>query len=132
MDNDNFTIKISKINNSYFIKQLQLYTHKEFFLKYKENLTPYFCFRYLYNPCVKTIQNKSLNNENYNKTEIDNNLYYNEIYDHFKHNYILEKFNYIFDIAIHNKLNTISFKNVMNTYGCNNDCKTCVNQEYCF
>jgi hypothetical protein len=125
MDNDKFTIKIHKYSNSYLISQLKFYTPKAFFLKYKEyNLTPIFCFKYLYN----TFLDK---NSTEKEKETDNKLYYNEIYDHFKNKFTLEDINNIYKIVEYNKNTQISYRDIMKIY-CNGKCNTCDKKNICF
>ena len=112
-------LHIYKINytNNFFINELVNYTSKEFLSKYKDNLSLYFCFMYLYNK----------------KSEpIDERIYYNEICDIYKDKYSLEYIIKTYDVAIFNKDNTINYKQMMYKNFCNGDCNTCPNEQYCF
>ena len=68
MEEFNNKIKLYQFSEKYLIKNIK-YFNSNICLEYQHNLSPYFCFRYLYN----------------NKTEpIKNRVYYNNIIDYFK------------------------------------------------
>ena len=105
-------------NDDYYLQLLHKDKHNSrvFFEKYKQYLSLYFVFYYLY----------------YNTYEsINNRLCYNEINDYYKTQYSIEKITQIFDIAYYNKYGNISVKNIYQLY-CNKNCNTCINKDLCY
>ena len=82
-------------------------------LQYQENITPYFCFRYLYN---------------YEKENINNRVYYNEIIDKYKKSYTLEKLVETYDIAMEYRIRNKDYI-IKPYYRCTGDCTICVEFE---
>jgi len=103
-------------NDEYFLQKLDKYTSCEFFNKYKNYLSLYFVFFYLY----------------YNLYEpINSRLYYNEICDYYKYYYSIEEITKIYDSAYFNKNNTITTKNIYQTY-CDRKCNNCIYKDICY
>jgi len=111
-----FTIR-KKYTNDQLQIELKNYTSREFFIKFAEYISLYFCFFYLYeNP----------------QEPINERVYYNEIVDKFKDKYSMVHITKVFAIAGYNKINTISYKQIMYNNFCHGNCEKCESIEYCF
>ena len=100
MKDFNNKIKINQFSEKFLIKNLK-YFNSNVCLESQINLSPYFCFRYLYNNITEPINNR---------------VYYNDIINYFrKNNDYNEKFVdiyvKIFDICMNERYNN---KNVIN------------------
>ena len=135
MEDFNNKIKKNQYSEKDLIKNLK-YFSSNICLENQKNLTPYFCFRYLYNNITEPINNR---------------VYYNDIIDYFR-----KKFEYnekfidiyvkIFDICMNerynnkNVINEIKIKNAHNgnsnevkikpLFSCNAKCNQCIDK-YC-
>ena len=103
--------------NAYLIKELEKYTSKDFFEKYKNDLSLKFCFLHLLER-----PNESINNA----------IYYNEIVDFYKNKYSLEHIIKIYDTSMFNKNNMLTKKQIFYKIYCNGHCNTCEEKDYCF
>lgn len=101
--------------------KLPNYKSHEFFIKYNDYLTPYFCFYYLYDN-----QDEALNER----------VYYNEIRDRFKNIYGVDYITYVFEIALYNLIQNkkglnLTYKTLIQNY-CEGNCNLCEREPYCF
>ena len=108
-------------DNIFLQNELPNYTSREFFLKYNENLTPYFCFYYLYDKKDEKLEEK---------------VYYNEIRDRFKNIYGVDYITYVFEIALYNIIQNkkglnLTYKTLIQNY-CDENCNLCEREQYCF
>ena len=143
MEEFNNKLKIIQYDENYLIDNLQFF-NSNVCLEYQKQLSPYFCFRYLYN----------------NKTEpIKNRVYYNNIIDYFKNKKNINSgsnnnsdnssdsndYVKIYDIAMNERYNN---KNIINEiklendktinlkyeikplFVCDGDCNKCIDK-YC-
>jgi hypothetical protein len=106
-----------KYTDAYLINELEKYTSKDFFDKYKNDLSLKFCFLHLFER-----PNESINNV----------IYYNEIADFYKNKYPLEHIIKIYDTAMFNKNNGLNKKQLVYKIYCKGDCNTCEEKDYCF
>ena len=125
MDDFNNKIKLYKFSEKNLIKNIK-YISSNVCLENQINLSPYFCFRYLYNNITESIHNR---------------VYYNEIIDYFRTtNEYNEKFidiyTKIFDICMNerlknnnkNKINEIKIQNVKSLFSCSGKCDDCIDK----
>ncbi len=116
------SISIAKQHTpAYLLRILQNYTAKPFFMKYREYLTPSFCFRYLYNK---------------NTEPINDRVYYNDICDYYLESngskYTLPEIVEAYTVYEFNIKNTpLTYKDINKMY-CDGKCKNCDKQLYCF
>ena len=111
-----FTIR-QKYTNEQLKVELNNYTSREFFIKYGEYVSIYFCFRYLYENVQESIHER---------------VYYNEIVDKFKDKYSIDHIKKIYEVALYNKDNAITYKQIMYKIFCDGNCNGCANIDYCF
>ena len=100
METFNNKIKNYQFSEKYLIKNIK-YFNSNVCLENQMYLTPYFCFRYLYNNITEPIENR---------------VYYNNIIDYFKNikecnENMINIYNIIFEICINERLNN---KNAFN------------------
>ena len=140
MEEFNNKLKINQYDENYLIDNLK-YFNSNICLEYQKQLSPYFCFRYLYD----------------NKTEpIKNRVYYNDIIEYFKNKQNtndssndsandINKYVKIYDIAMRERYNnqniineiklennkTINLKyEIKPLFVCDGDCNKCIDK-YC-
>ena len=123
MNDFNNKIKLYQFSEKNLIKNIK-YVSSNICLENQINLSPYFCFRYLYNNITESIHNR---------------VYYNEIIDYFRTtNEYNEKFidiyTKIFDICMNerlknkNKINEIKIQNVKSLFSCSGKCDDCIDK----
>jgi len=123
MDDFNNKIKLYQFSEKILIKNIK-YISSNVCLENQINLSPYFCFRYLYNNITESIHNR---------------VFYNEIIDYFKKkNEYNEKFiniyTKIFDICMNerlknnNKIDEIKIQNVKSLFSCSVKCDDCIDK----
>lgn len=105
----NNNIKLYQFSEKYLIKNIK-YFNSNVCLENQLYLTPYFCFRYLYNNITEPIQNR---------------VYYNNIIDYFKNTKeynesMINIYNNIFDICMNERLYN---KNTFDEIKIQNVCK---------
>jgi len=113
MDIINNKIKLYQYDEKYLIDNIKYY-NSNVCLEYQNNLSPYFCFRYLYNNITEPIKYR---------------VYYNNIIEYFKNNSEYNKntsefYVKIFDICMYDRLNDKNKLNVIkiqNTNKSDND-----------
>ena len=129
----NNKIKLYQYDENYLINNIKYY-NSNVCLEYQNNLSPYFCFRYLYNNITEPIEHR---------------VYYNNIIEYFKKNSVYNKntsefYVKIFDICMYdrlnnkNKLNEIKIQNSNKTdndnikplFFCDANCYAC-NDKFC-
>ena len=127
MEEFNNKIKLYQFSEKYLIKNIK-YFNSNICLEYQINLTPYFCFRYLYNNISEPLCNR---------------VYYNNIIEYFRikkefNENIIDIYTKIFDICMNerlnnkNKLNEIKIHNnrLNPLFSCNAKCNECLDK-YC-
>ena len=131
MEDFNNKLKKYQYSEKYLIKNLKKFSSKAC-LENQINLSPYFCFRYLYNNITEPIKNR---------------IYYNNIIEYFRKNNkynenFIDIYVKIFDICMNERYNN---KNVINEikiqyeyneskikplFSCNAKCNDCIDK-YC-
>ena len=91
----NNKLKLYQFSEKYLIKNLNFF-NSNVCLEYQNNLTPYFCFRYLYNNITEPLKNR---------------VYYNNIIEYFRktmkyNEKFIDIYNKIFDICMNERLNS--------------------------
>lgn len=134
MESLNNKLKLYQFSEKYLIKNIK-YFNSNVCLEYQNNLTPYFCFRYLYNNITEPLQNR---------------VYYNNIIEYFRnkrelHDNLIDIYVNIFDICMKerlnskNKLNEIKITNkikdkdndnIKSLFNCDAKCNKCIDK-YC-
>ena len=131
MENFNNKLKLYQFSEKYLIQNIKYY-NSNVCLEYQNNLSPYFCFRYLYNNITEPLHNR---------------VYYNNIIEYFRkkrelHDNLIDIYVNIFDICMNERLNNkikfneIKIKNIneINTikplFICNAKCNECIDK-YC-
>ena len=119
----NNNLKLYYFNENYLISHIDN-INSNICLEYQRNLSPYFCFRYLYNRYDENLEHK---------------VYYNNIIEYFKMSseYSIDNMVKIYDIALYDKLKynkqkiQIEIKNnilLKPVFICNGKCSECVEQ----
>ena len=135
MENFNNKIKLYQFSEKYLIKNIK-YFNSNICLEYQHNLSPYFCFRYLYNNISEPLCNR---------------VYYNNIIEYFRlrrefNENLIDIYTKIFDICMNerinnknklneNKLNGIKLNEIKNQnnklnplFSCNTKCNDCIDK----
>ena len=131
MKDFNNKIKINQFSEKFLIKNLKYFSSKVC-LENQINLTPYFCFRYLYNNITEPLHNR---------------VYYNNIIEYFRkkrelHDNLIDIYVNIFDICMKERINNkytsneIKIQNINENdtikplFKCNGKCNDCIDK-YC-
>ena len=120
----NNSLALYQFNENYLISHIDT-INSNICLEYQRNLSPYFCFRYLYNRYDENLEHK---------------VYYNNIIEYFKMSseYSIDNMVKIYDIALFDKLKynkqkiQIEIKNnilLKTVFICNGKCSECVEQK---